>query len=1029
MKLIYLADTVKKTIKRILDDKGLQVCNLDETKVKISLESFQGDEIATSVFLKKYALRDENENILELTLDEAKERWAEELSKAEMLFSGPGTRIYPKDYFKVLYNYFLPAGRQMFALGNTYVPKATLTNCVSGDTLVFTDDGIFPIKDLVNKKTNVRIDGKSYPAKVWKTGEKKTTTIVTKEGFQLTATDDHRLRMEDGSWKEVRDLNVGDKLAFFMDKRDFKEDEDYKYAYTLGYDTGTDIIAYGKSFNVKHLKFSYYIKGLLTALFSHGNINKDSIVLNIDKKNFQNIQIALLFFGIKSFINDSSVTISGKSIVRFFDVIGNVSSGTGAMPNSEPLKNEDYITLAKKISNKKEEVYDLSIDSAPHAFSANGFVAHNCYVTEIGDSMEEIFDGAYKIAKTFSYGGGQGLDIGKLRPQSAKVSNSARFSTGAVSFMDLYSFVTGLIGQHGRRGALGITIPVNHPDIELFIDIKNNDTERVKFANISIKITDEFMEAVLGDKDFTLFFETKHEKIERTVKAKDLWMKIVSAAHKSAEPGVLFWDKAVEMSPSDTYDELKVSSTNPCGEQIMEKGSACVLGSLVLPNFISHPYTEGANFDFELFKIMVKRAVRHLDNVVELNLEKHAIEEQKISAKNGRRIGLGFTGLADCFIALNIKYDSEEAIEFVNKLSEAKRDVEYKASIILAKERGSFGLFNSKKHYERGFAATLPEDIKELGRKYGQRNVAISTLAPSGSLSIMAQCSSGIEPIFAFSYKRYTELGAKRKAFTIFHQGVAKYLEIKGIKNRKNLILPEVWVTSHDTDYQFRIMLQGALQKFIDSSISSTINLPSDVGVETVSQIYIKAWKEGLKGVTVYREGSREGILVTDDFAAAAGDPNMDTIVYRVKAEGGDKFYIPVSYEDGNVSKPYQVFVMNYKTAENDRFSQLARELKAMLIKNNVDQERVKKYSKRSSNTLTRLTRFLSLSFKTGNIEGALEILDNHAFAGTLASELFKIFNNSLSVTKSLCKECGGSNVRMEEGCMHCLDCGWSACG
>lgn len=780
-KLIYLNDDVDSTIERILSDEELGSCGLGVRKVLRALKSFQGDEIATSVFLKKYALRDENNIIIEYTLDEAKERWAKAIAAAEICFDTHFKDEMAYQYFRDLYEYFLPAGRQMYALGNPYVANATLSNC---------------------------------------------------------------------------------------------------YVVTL----------------------------------------------------------------------------------------------------------ED-------------------------------------------DSIEGIFDAAKKIAKTYSYGGGVGLCVGKLRPRGARVSNSAKHSTGAVSFMELYSMTTGLIGQSGRRGALLLSIPVDHPDIEEFIEIKHNNTDKVKYANISIKITDEFMKAVIEDKDFELSYETSHEAFKKTIRAKDLWNKIIIAAHNSAEPGILFFDTAKRMSPSDTYPGMEIQTTNPCGEIWLEKGSACCLGSLLLHRFVENPYTEKASFNYDLLKKMVRRGVRHLDNVVELNIPRHALKEQREAATNGRRIGLGVTGLADMLVSLNIKYDSDEAIECVNSVMSAKMEAEYFASADLAKERGSFKLFDKNKHFTRGFCELLPENIKKYCMVQGLRNVTISTVAPSGSVSIIAQCSSGIEPIYALSYRRFVEMGQNRKEFKICHQGVTRWLEtLEDDVNPDLNNLPTHWVVAHNINHSFRIKMQTIIQSKTDSSISSTINLPADVSPSVVGQIYIDAWQEGLKGITVYREGSREGVLLTEDFAKHAGTPDVDSIIKCVRAEGGDKFYIMISYKNRDIKNPYQVFVLNYKRIENDAFVRISNALIKMLTTQKVSERRIQKYVDRSQNSLAKFTRFLSLSMKTGNLDKAVEILEEHAFAGSLAARLHDILSNSLEMRKALCKKCNGSNVRMEEGCVRCLDCNWSGC-
>jgi ribonucleoside-diphosphate reductase alpha chain len=587
--------------------------------------------------------------------------------------------------------------------------------------------------------------------------------------------------------------------------------------------------------------------------------------------------------------------------------------------------------------------------------------------------------------------------------------------------MDLFSLTTGLIGQAGRRGALKITLPVSHPDAEEFIEVKHGNTDKVKYANISLKLTDDFMRAVAEDGMFRQTYTTKHETIWRETHARNLWQKIIQSARDSAEPGLMFWDHMVAMSPSEIYPRLRVHSTNPCGEQILEKGGACVLGSLLLHTFVVDPFTLQAHFDFDLFRQMTRRAVRHLDNVVELNFGRHALAEQEEAARLGRRIGLGVTGLADALAALGIKYDSDEALRIVEQIMSAKQEAEYRASIDLAMVRGAFPLCEPENHYEQGFCATLSDELKGLGRQYGQRNVAISTVAPAGSLSVVAQCSSGIEPIFALHYKRYVELGAERKEFSIQHQGLARQAAVVGSETAP-------WVTAHEIDYRFRVAMQGVIQKYTDASISSTINLPRDAKTETVGEIYMEAWKAGLKGITVYREGSREGILVTDEFAKLAGEA-MNTIIYEARAEAGDKFYIPISYEDRDVRKPYQVFLINYKTSENDRFAKMGNDLVRMLRDKGVDGERIQKYLDRSTTQLSKLTRFLSLAMKTGHLAEAVELLGEHGTVGTLAAELYKILGRSLAVKIAVCRNCESSNVRMEEGCIHCLDCGWSGCG
>lgn len=1125
--LIYLNDDIDSTVERILSDEELERCGLGKRKVLRTLKSFQGDEIATSVFLKKYALRDDDNKVIEFTLDEAKDRWSKTIASAEPMFNNDKREdVFPDtfvNYFRELYEYLLPAGRQMYALGNSSVSNATYTNCISGETLILTDGGLIPVKQLVGNKFKVRIGGDSFEATAWKTGNKQTETIITKEGFELTATADHRLLLSDGSWKEVRDLQAGDCLALSGDSRSYgleKADDDIRgYAAGLFLGDGTfcgeDFLVanirlfdgkmylpvsdianhYGNKPIVKSGKISYnskrwaddmaqlgichgaknisdkvlsqssiFIKNMISGLFdadgsviiqkAPNGINRGIVLTQSDKRMLQVVQNILLSFGIVSTIyrksekdvlssfpkgvfrckQSWSLRISRESFATFVEKIGfkhpeKREKSMSALKMAPFKDDKKYVRVENVISNSIIPVYDVSLSHEPHAFYANGMIAHNCYVTKIEeDSLEGIYDAARKLARTYSYGGGIGLCIGELRPANAKVSNSARFSTGAVSFMELYSSTTGLIGQHGRRGALMITIPVTHPDIERFIEIKRNQ-DQVQYANISVKLTDEFMNAVADNKDIELFFKTHHEEYREVVNARSLWKKIIESAHGFAEPGLLFWDRMVEMSPSDTYDRLKVHSTNPCGEQILEPGGACVLSSLLLYKFVKNPFTENAEFDFELFKEMVTRGVRHLDNVVELNINRHGLKEQVEAAKVGRRIGLGVTGLADMYAAMCIRYDSQEALDLADKIMEVKKIAEYTASIYLAKERGSFPIFDAKKHFSRGFCKTLPKEVIELAKKYGLRNVALSTVAPSGSLSVIAQCSGGIEPIYAFSYSRFVELGRGRKEFKIYHQGLSRFFSVKKDDVSADLSdIPEYWVAAHQIDYKYRVRLQGVLQKHIDASISSTINLPEDTPVKVVNDIYMAAWREGLKGVTVYREGSREGVLITEEFAKAAGTPDMNTVIRCVRAEGGDKFYIMVSYKDKDIKNPYQVFVLNYKKTDSDSFIKISNALIKMLASRGVPDKRIQKYIDRSKNSLAKLTRFLSLSMKTNNLDGAVEVLEEHSFAGSLAARLYNILSESLEMRKAMCKKCRSSNVRMEEGCMRCLDCNWSGC-
>lgn len=489
----------------------------------------------------------------------------------------------------------------------------------------------------------------------------------------------------------------------------------------------------------------------------------------------------------------------------------------------------------------------------------------NCYYMPIKeDSIEGIFDWCKEAARTYSFGGGVGTDISILRPKGAPVNNSAIYSTGAVSFMDLLSTTTGTIGQAGRRGALMITIRVDHPDIMEFLDIKNDlARSKVQFANISVKVTDEFMKAVEGDTDFELKFESEKVKVSRKVKARDIWNRLVKSAWTSAEPGLIFWDAVKKYSPTE-YAGMEVNGVNPCSEQALEDYGCCCLGNVNLSLFVRDEFTENAKIDWENLERAFQYSVRFLDDILDYNMEKHPIEFQTTASTLSRRIGVGFTGFGDMLAKLNIKYDSYEAIEFTDKMFEHIKNVVYEASSDLAQEKGSFPVFDLNTHLSRPFLDSVSGDIVEKIKKQGLRNACILTVPPVGSGSVLAGTTSGVEPMFALSYYRRSE-SLSEKEFKVYHPLVRDYIKEFNICDETEL--PNTFVTSHEINPLMRVRMQAAIQKHIDSCISSTVNLPADITLKEVEKIYFLAWKMGCKGITVYREGSREGILVTEEGA------------------------------------------------------------------------------------------------------------------------------------------------------------------
>lgn len=485
----------------------------------------------------------------------------------------------------------------------------------------------------------------------------------------------------------------------------------------------------------------------------------------------------------------------------------------------------------------------------------------NCYViAQPEDNLESIFDAAKKLARTFSYGGGCGIDIGKLCPKDAKVNNTAKKSSGAVSFMDLYNLTTGLIGQNGRRGALMISMPVNHPDIEDFIYIKS-DLNKITQANISVRVDDKFMNAVKRNKDYELTFTRPEngESITRTVNAKELFHKICEMNWNYAEPGVLFWDRISNHNLLVNDDRFEYAGTNPCAEEPLPAGGSCLLGALNLSAFVKNPFTSSAYFAINDFTEAVVDAVYALNEVLDEGLELHPLEEQRNSVRDWRQIGLGMMGLADCLIKLGLVYGSNKANKLCDEIARALFEMSIKASESRSYDYGNYPMFNA----DIVNSAPMMREIDCCVN--GLNNSQLLTIAPTGSISTMLGISGGIEPIFANSYTRKTQsLHGEDVFYKVYTPIVKEYMDANNLKDESEL--PDVFVVASDISPENRIRCQAAWQKWIDASISSTINLPNEATVEDVEKIYMYAWECGLKGVTVYRAGcAREGILVTDE--------------------------------------------------------------------------------------------------------------------------------------------------------------------
>lgn len=576
----------------------------------------------------------------------------------------------------------------------------------------------------------------------------------------------------------------------------------------------------------------------------------------------------------------------------------------------------------------------------------------NCYFTPIEqDSIEGIFDCCKKLARTFSYRGGSGVDITILRPKNSKVNNAAVFSSGAVSFMPLFSNTAGIIGQNGRRGAEIIMMDVRHPDILDFIWCKSKPKEifgqdpltgkihDVYDANISVKLSDSFMLAVANDEDWQFVFPDFHHEaynkewkgnyddwaekgypfIEyHKVKAREILRNIAESAWISGDPGVSYWDTVLTWTPGSFDPKLTPTGTNPCGEQPLASHDNCLLSALILHKYVINPFMDHAQFDLDTFLKDVEHGIIYLDNLVDINMKKHPLEEQSKVNEYGRRVGQEFTGLGDCLAMLGLEYGSEESIEFIDYILYVKAITEFETSLKLAEEKGCAPCFKQKKQRELylkhsyikqllGYVGTITnekvqekiinyddhapkrKEIVEKVMEHGLRNSAFNTVGPTGTISILADnCTSGIEPLFAIDYFREVRLQAKgnqTEKTRIIHYPLLKHIgpEVLTMDN-KDIIKKYHYVPTHNLDYKKRIKVQSAVQKWTDSSVSSTVNLNKNATIEDIYDVYVHAHDAGLKGVTIFRDGCKKGILTTgEDIESDGGVPTNDIEAYLIK--------------------------------------------------------------------------------------------------------------------------------------------------
>lgn len=728
--------------------------------------------------------------------------------------------------------------------------------------------------------------------------------------------------------------------------------------------------------------------------------------------------------------------------------------------NKYRFENESLDAWFKRVSNNNPEVEKL-IREKKFIFggrilanrglnSKNKKITYsNCYViAPPQDNLESIFECGSKLARTFSYGGGCGIDISNLRPTGSKVNNAAKTTSGVVSFIDFYSYITGLIGQSGRRGALMISISCDHPDLEEFIELKSN-LDKVTKANISVRVSDNFMKSVINAETLILKFITDTgEVITKEVEAYPIFRKLAEMNWDYAEPGILFWDAIKNWNLLSNNPDFSFAGVNPCAEEPLPAGGSCLLGSINLAEFV----TECETFDFVGFKDTVKKAVVALNEVLDEGLPLHPLIEQRESVKNWRQIGLGVMGLADMFIKLGIKYGSEESIKWINMIGTEMIFSALESSNELTISKGAYPMFNTKVVDTPFFQAL---NTKENNLRYqelrsnvllrGLCNSQLLTCAPTGSIATMLGISTGCEPIFATSYTRKTEsLVDKEKLYKVYTPIIQNNFISKGVPENQ---LPEYVVTSENIPYTERIQVQAALQRYIDASISSTINLPESATIDDVERIYRLAWEYHLKGVTVYRAGCKRGAILSKKPMGSKElmkrPESIDAKLIRFK-NGTENWIAFVGLVD---DRPYEVFT-GINNIEDFPIPSTITEGKIIKVKDEFgkryDFQYVDKYG--YTNRLGGLSRIFNQEYWNyaklisallrGGIEldKVVKIIDGmHFESDTLntwkngVKRAIKTFIVNGTESHELCPDCG-DHLIYEGGCTICKSCGFSRC-
>ncbi len=804
-----------------------------------------------------------------------------------------------------------------------------------------------------------------------------------------------------------------------------------------------------------------------------------------------------------------------------------LTDDTGAYLEKNPdemhhrLANE-FHRIEKKYENpmSKSEIYELFKDfkyvipqGSPMSGIGNSHRIQslsNCFVIPAPqDSYGGILLTDQELVQIAKRRGGVGFDISSIRPKGQQTANAARTTDGIEVFMDRFSNSCREVAQGGRRGALMLTISVHHPQIRDFIKIKS-DLSRVTGANISVRVTDEFMNAVKNNAEVELRWpvDSPEPTISHQAAAGEIWDEIIEGAHDSAEPGVLFWTTAEKMTPSDVYSEEGFSSvsTNPCGEIILSPYDSCRLMLLNLTSFVQNPWTSDARFDYPKFWEIASKAQRLMDDMIDLEIEQIEKILSKIEsdpeasavkqierdlwrniesqARLGRRTGLGITGLGDTLAMLGERYGSEDSIETTEEIYKTMTVSSYYSSCILAKERGAFPIFNREKEKSHPFLERILEAdprVREAYDAYGRRNIANTTTAPAGSVSVLSQTTSGIEPAFMLHYTRRKKLtgqdadaridfvddsGDKWQEYAVYHHGFKQWMDSSADPNidhisNENLtqMSPYAGATANEIDWVAKVKMQAAAQKWVCHAISNTTNLPSDVDIETVKQVYMTGWELGCKGVTVYRDGSRAGVLVasetTDEDPREAGEiitrsapkrpEEMECEIHQANIKG-EAWTILVGLLEG---KPYEVigglseYVEIPKKHQSGRIRRRPRKSMPskydLVVGTNGDEFIIKDVVKVFDNpNHSAFTRTISLALRHGvPVQYMVEQLhkdkdaDLFSFSKVIARCLKKYIADGTKASNGVFETacCDSPNIAYQEGCATCMNCGMAKCG